>query len=107
MPTSESQDDGLRAGELFAGYTIIRRLGVGGMGEVYLAQHPRLPRRDALKILPAELTVNQEYRQRFNREAELAGALYHEHIVGIHDRGEYHGQSGCRWTTWKEPTPPD
>ncbi|GLC09727.1 hypothetical protein SRL2020411_43730 [Mycobacterium kiyosense] len=82
----------MRAGELFAGYTIIRRLGVGGMGEVYLAQHPRLPRRDALKILPAELTVNQEYRQRFNREAELAGALYHEHIVGIHDRGEYHGQ---------------
>ncbi|QLL09698.1 serine/threonine-protein kinase [Mycobacterium vicinigordonae] len=92
MPTSESQDDGLRAGELFAGYTIVRRLGVGGMGEVYLAQHPRLPRRDALKILPAELTVNQEYRQRFNREAELAATLYHEHIVGIHDRGEYHGQ---------------
>ena len=62
------------------------------MGEVYLAQHPRLPRRDALKILPDELTANLEFRQRFNREADLAGSLYNEHIVGIHDRGEYEGQ---------------
>ena len=62
------------------------------MGQVYLAQHPRLPRRDALKILPGELTANDEFRQRFNREADLAASLYHEHIVGIHDRGEYEGQ---------------
>src|SRR6202012_3011959 len=82
----------LNDGDVFAGYTIVRRLGVGGMGEVYLAQHPRLPRRDALKILPGELTDNLEFRQRFNREADLAGSLYHEHIVGIHDRGEYEGQ---------------
>jgi serine/threonine protein kinase len=39
------------AGTIFAGYTIERRLGSGGMGEVYLAQHPRLPRQDALKVL--------------------------------------------------------
>ncbi|MEZ0353403.1 serine/threonine-protein kinase [Mycobacterium sp. pR1184] len=57
-----------------------------------LAQHPRLPRRDALKILPGELTDNLEFRQRFNREADLAASLYNEHIVGIHDRGEYEGQ---------------
>ena len=62
------------------------------MGHVYLAQHPRLPRRDALKILPGNLTANIEFRQRFNREADLAAGLYHEHIVGIHDRGEYEGQ---------------
>ena len=62
------------------------------MGQVYLAQHPRLPRRDALKILPSELTANDEFRQRFNREADLAASLYNEHIVGIHDRGEYDGQ---------------
>ncbi|RUP06592.1 MAG: serine/threonine protein kinase [Mycobacterium sp.] len=94
MPTSADRDPakGLQEGELFAGYTIVRRLGAGGMGEVYLAQHPRLPRRDALKILPAEFTSNQEFRQRFNREADLAGSLYNEHIVGIHDRGEYQGQ---------------
>jgi hypothetical protein len=86
------QSDGLAEGEVFAGYTIVRRLGTGGMGQVYLAQHPRLPRRDALKILPRELTANDEFRQRFNREADLAASLYHEHIVGIHDRGEYQGQ---------------
>src|SRR5277367_6382801 len=84
--------DGLPEGHVFAGYTVVRRLGAGGMGEVYLAQHPRLPRRDALKILPDELTANLEFRQRFNREADLAASLYHEHIVGIHDRGEYEGQ---------------
>ncbi len=84
--------DALTEGQVFAGYTIIRRLGSGGMGQVYLAQHPRLPRRDALKILPRELTANDEFRQRFNREADLAASLYNEHIVGIHDRGEYEGQ---------------
>jgi serine/threonine-protein kinase len=92
MPTSDGRDEGLHEGQVFAGYTIIRSLGRGGMGHVYLAQHPRLPRHDALKILPAELTANDEFRQRFNREADLAASLYNEHIVGIHDRGEYEGQ---------------
>jgi serine/threonine-protein kinase len=92
MPTSAGEGEGLREGELFAGYTIVRRLGAGGMGEVYLAQHPRLPRRDALKILSKEFTSNSEFRQRFNREADLAGSLYNEHIVGIHDRGEFQEQ---------------
>jgi serine/threonine protein kinase len=86
------QSAGLPEGAVFAGFTIVRRLGAGGMGEVYLAQHPRLPRRDALKILPGELTDNLEFRQRFNREADHAASLYNEHIVGIHDRGEYEGQ---------------
>lgn len=92
MPTTDGRADGLHEGQVFAGYTIIRRLGSGGMGQVYLAQHPRLPRRDALKVLPTELTANDEFRQRFNREADLAASLYNEHIVGIHDRGEYEGQ---------------
>ena len=83
---------GLSAGEVFAGYTIQRRLGSGGMGEVYLAKHPRLPRFDALKILPTALTADREFRDRFNREADLAASLWHPHIVGVHDRGEYEGQ---------------
>ncbi|MGC2679809.1 MAG: serine/threonine-protein kinase, partial [Mycobacterium sp.] len=82
----------LNNGDVFAGFTIVRRLGSGGMGEVYLAQHPRLPRRDALKVLPAALTADSEYRQRFSREADLAAELWHPHIVGIHDRGEFEGQ---------------
>src|ERR1700747_1971066 len=86
------QSEGLKEGDVFAGYTIVRRLGSGGMGEVYLAPHPRLPRRDALKVLPAALTADHEYRQRFIREADIAAELWHPHIVGIHDRGEFEGQ---------------
>jgi serine/threonine protein kinase, bacterial len=84
--------DGLNEGDVFAGYTIVRLLGAGGMGEVYLARHPRLPRHDALKILPAHLTADDEYRQRFSREADMAAGLSHPNIVGIHDRGEFEGQ---------------
>src|SRR6478672_8983160 len=82
----------LNDGAIFAGFRIGRRLGSGGMGEVYLIQHPRLPRRNALKILSADLSADPEYRARFNREADLASTLYHPHIVGVHDRGEYNGQ---------------
>ncbi|WP_454788319.1 serine/threonine-protein kinase [Mycolicibacterium lutetiense] len=82
----------LNTGDVFAGYTIQRLLGSGGMGEVYLAQHPRLPRQDALKIMPASLTGDAQYRERFNREADIAASLWHPHIVGLHDRGEYEGQ---------------
>ena len=62
------------------------------MGEVYLVQHPRLPRRDALKLLPRDWSADAEYRARFNREADLASTLWHPHIVGVHDRGEEVGQ---------------
>ncbi|MGV7735067.1 serine/threonine-protein kinase [Mycobacterium kansasii] len=82
----------LTNGATFAGYTIIRPLGSGGMGEVYLAQHPRLPRRDALKLLPREWSADEGYRARFKREADLASTLWHPHIVGVHDRGEVDGQ---------------
>jgi serine/threonine-protein kinase len=82
----------LADGMTFAGYTIVRRLGSGGMGEVYLAQHPRLPRQDALKVLRAEVSADGEYRERFEREADIAATLWHPHIVGVHDRGEFGGQ---------------
>jgi serine/threonine protein kinase, bacterial len=82
----------LSRGEVFAGYTILRLLGSGGMGEVYLAQHPRLPRHDALKVLPKSLSADVEFRQRFTREADLAATLFHPHIVGVHDRGEHDDQ---------------
>ena len=82
----------LADGTAFAGYTILRLLGSGGMGEVYLAQHPRLPRRDALKLLPLDWSADPDYRARFIREADLASTLWHPHIVGVHDRGEADGQ---------------
>jgi serine/threonine protein kinase len=82
----------LSGGQTFAGYRIIRLLGSGGMGEVYLAEHPRLPRQDALKVLPTDVSADPDYRARFNREADLASKLWHPNIVGVHDRGEWDGQ---------------
>jgi serine/threonine-protein kinase len=82
----------LADGQIFAGYTIGRILGAGGMGEVYLAQHPRLPRQDALKVLGTEVSHDEEYRQRFNQEAEMVATLRHPNIVTIYDRGDFNGQ---------------
>lgn len=52
----------LSGGQTFAGFRILRLLGSGGMGEVYLAEHPRLPRRNALKVLPADVSADPAYR---------------------------------------------
>ncbi|MBF6277759.1 MULTISPECIES: serine/threonine-protein kinase [Nocardia] len=82
----------LYSGELFAGYRIERVLGAGGMGEVYVARHPRLPRSDAVKVLPAQYAADPEYRARFEREADLAASLSHPAIVKVYDRGEYEGR---------------
>jgi serine/threonine-protein kinase len=82
----------LRIGDTFAGYRILRLLGSGGMGEVYVVQHPRLPRQDALKVLRPDVSGDTSFRERFIREADLAAGLRHPHIVGIHDRGEHDGQ---------------
>jgi len=76
------------AGSVIAGYRIERRLGEGGMGAVYLAQNPTLPRLDAVKVLSAELSHNPEFRARFMREADVASGLTHPNIVSIYRRGE-------------------
>ncbi|MGW4632392.1 protein kinase domain-containing protein [Nocardia sp. NPDC004415] len=72
---------------VFAGYTIERLLGRGGMGSVYLARHPRLPRRTAMKLLNRELFGDNEIRARFEREADLVAQLKHPNIVTVYDRG--------------------
>ncbi|MFD4430364.1 protein kinase [Nocardia sp. NPDC058497] len=74
-------------GGVFAGYTIERLLGRGGMGSVYLARHPRLPRRTAMKLLNRELFFDTEIRARFEREADLVAQLEHPNIVTVYDRG--------------------
>src|ERR1700678_3843080 len=88
---NDSSDSALASPTSFANYTILRPLGSGGMADAYLAKHPRLPRRDALKILSEGTTADQEFRERFNREADLAATLWHPHIVAVHDRGEFDG----------------
>ncbi|QBS45746.1 serine/threonine protein kinase [Nocardia sp. CS682] len=77
----------LTSGEVFAGFTIEKLLGQGGMGSVYLARHPRLPRQTALKLLNRELFTDTEVRARFEREADLAAQLDHPNIVAVYDRG--------------------
>ncbi|MFD3702661.1 protein kinase [Nocardia sp. NPDC058658] len=77
----------LANGDVFAGYVIERQLGRGGMGSVYLAKHPRLPRMTALKLLNREMFFDEEVRARFEREADLVSRLDHPNIVTVYDRG--------------------
>lgn len=79
-------------GTIVRGYRIERVLGSGGMGTVYLARHPELPRWDALKVLSPQYSRDPEYRARFEREANLAAALDHPNIVSIYNRGEDNDQ---------------
>ena len=76
------------AGSKVGGYRIERELGAGGMGSVYLASHPTLPRSDALKVLSRELSRDPDFRTRFTREADLAASLDHPQIVAVYNRGE-------------------
>lgn len=78
----------LTAGAQFADYRIVRELGQGGMGTVYLAQHPTLPRHDALKVLSRELSRDPDFRTRFLREADVASGLDHPNIVSVYNRGQ-------------------
>ncbi|MFI8972571.1 protein kinase [Nocardia asteroides] len=82
------------AGTVFAGYRIERLLGRGGMGTVYLAAHPRLPRQVALKLLNRELFSDPEVRGRFEREADVSAHLDHPGIVSVLDRGV---EDGLMW----------
>ncbi|MBX7451900.1 protein kinase [Mycolicibacterium sp. 3033] len=78
----------ISVGSVVDGYIIEAVLGSGGMGTVYRARHPSLPRSDALKVLSAELSRDDMFRARFQREADLAASLDHPNIVTIYNRGE-------------------
>src|SRR5687767_10412311 len=69
-------------------YRVVRRLGVGGMGEVYLAEDTRLGRKVALKLLLAHFTLDQERVRRFQQEARAASALNVPNILTIHEIGQ-------------------
>ena len=85
----------LEPGTSVAGYRIERVLGSGGMGSVYLARHPELPRSDALKVLNASGgAADEQFRKRFLREAEVAATLDHPNIVTIYNRGRAEAPPG-------------
>ncbi len=81
----------LVAGQLVGHYGIIRPLGRGGMGEVYLAGDTKLDRRVALKLLPVEFTNHKDRLRRFILEAKAASSLNHPNIITIHEIGEADG----------------
>ncbi len=69
-------------------YRVVSRLGEGGMGQVYLAEHVRMKRKSAIKIMRPALVGDVEALQRFTREAENASQLSHPNIAAIFDFGE-------------------
>jgi serine/threonine protein kinase len=75
-------------GKMLGRYQLIRMLGRGGMGEVWLAEDTQLRRKVAVKLLPYVVISDQGYLRDFEREARAAAALEHPHILPVHDFGE-------------------
>jgi serine/threonine-protein kinase len=82
----------IRIGTVLAGYRVEERIGRGGMSVVYRADHLRLKRKVALKLLAPELAEDESFRERFLRESELAASLDHPNVVPIYDAGEVEGR---------------
>src|SRR5258707_10293666 len=74
-----------------AQYTIVSKIGEGGMGEVYRARDAMLGRDLAIKVLPASLSENTDRLNRFEQEAQAAGALNHPNILSIYHIGTHDG----------------
>ncbi len=72
-------------------YRVVRRLGSGGMADVYCAEDVHLGRDVALKVLHRRFAQDQEFVERFRREAKAAAGLQHPNVVGVFDRGEHDG----------------
>ena len=80
-----------RIGSDLAGYRIEGILGRGGMSVVYLAQHLRLDRRVALKVLAPDLAEDERFRERFIRESRIAAGIEHPNIIPVYEAGEADG----------------
>ena len=89
---ADEQLDDMLLGSRFGPYSIKKQLGLGGMGEVFLAHDARLDRSVALKLLSPVLTGDSATRTRFLREARLASALDHPNVCTIHEAGEAEGR---------------
>ncbi len=87
----ESGTKRLETGTRFGHYEIIRQIGIGGMGEVYLARDQKLDRPVAIKILNERFSADDSNLKRFVREAKAASALNHPNILVIHEIGESDG----------------
>jgi tRNA A-37 threonylcarbamoyl transferase component Bud32 len=77
----------LSPGANIGNYRVLQKIGTGGMGAVYLAEHPLIGKKIALKVIHKELATNREVVQRFFQEARAVNKIGNEHIVEIHDFG--------------------
>jgi len=82
----------LEPGRNVAHYRLVEKVGEGGMGVVWKALDTELNRHVAIKMLPFDLTSDEERRLRFRREAQAAAALGHPNIAVIHQVGEHEGR---------------
>src|SRR6266704_3079864 len=89
--TSAAAED--LTGQIVADFLILRMLGRGGMGAVYLAEQQSPKRKVALKILRADLAANEKALLRFKQEADTIGQLSHANIVQVYAAGEWQGLS--------------
>src|SRR5215470_7188058 len=80
-------------GDKLGPYEILAPLGAGGMGEVWRGRDTRLGREVAIKVLPAELSADEDRLKRFEREARSASSLNHPNIVTVYDIGSAEGAS--------------
>jgi serine/threonine protein kinase len=90
-PLRSDRDRELRAGDLLAHFRIDRRLGVGGMGEVWLATDMALDRPVAIKVLPPEVARDASRRERLFREARAQARIHHPNVCHIYYVGEERG----------------
>ena len=81
------------SGKKIGNFVVERELGQGGMGVVYLATQPVLERPVVLKTLHRELTEDPNRDRRFQREAQAAGAVHHQNVVGVYDCFTWRGES--------------
>ncbi|HEY7911113.1 MAG TPA: serine/threonine-protein kinase [Blastocatellia bacterium] len=88
---AKDQEDTLE-GKEFGHYRVLSLLGAGGMAEVYLAEDLSLPRKVALKLLPAAFTQDVDRARRFEQEARAVSALNHPNIVTIYEIGQHNGR---------------
>ena len=79
-------------GTPFGRYRLVELLGRGGMGEVWRAHDTETDRIVAIKLLPRHLSGDEEFQQRFRREAHAAARLNDPHVIPIHNYGEIDGQ---------------
>ncbi|MGO3328110.1 protein kinase domain-containing protein [Gordonia sp. (in: high G+C Gram-positive bacteria)] len=99
-------------GDVIAGYRVLSLLGSGGMGDVYVVEHPQLERKEAMKVISVAGASNPDFQQRFANEARTAASLDHPSIITVHsygvdDRTTSEKATGLPWFTMTYLDGPD